>query len=317
MLLRSKFDGIDATPIESLKIKNDSIHIVPNETESNSDMNSALIVNDGKFTFLNLNDCLWNKIHVEKIKKITKFYKDKIDFMALGYSGAGPYPQTYYDQKNDHSKLIKEAKLKENKFINLYKKYCSYFKADLHLPFAGKYILGGKLWDLNKFRGSIDPLKIKKFDKKALILKDFGKNLVDLKIKKIIGERKKVYNISNINKSIKKNRNFMFDYEKDIKININQINFVRLLFAATNKAIRKSEMKCSYRYIFSITEKSKIHSKIILEISKSKFSIKNKINLINKKIINTSEIVIDYRLLYGLLTSIYHWDNAIKLEVII
>ena len=66
--------------------------------------------------------------------------------MALGYSGAGPYPQTYYDQKNDHSKLIKEAKLKENKFINLYKKYCSYFKADLHLPFAGKYILGGKLW---------------------------------------------------------------------------------------------------------------------------------------------------------------------------
>ena len=47
--------------------------------------------------------------------------------MALGYSGAGPYPQTYYDQKNDHSKLIKEAKLKENKFINS-KKYCSYLK---------------------------------------------------------------------------------------------------------------------------------------------------------------------------------------------
>ena len=98
LLLRSKFDGIDATPIESLKIKNDSIHIVPNETESNSDIDSALIVNDGKFTFLNLNDCLWNKIHVE-IKKITKFYKDKIGFMALGYSGAGPYPQTYCDQK--------------------------------------------------------------------------------------------------------------------------------------------------------------------------------------------------------------------------
>ena len=34
----------------------------------------------------------------------------------------------------------------------------------------------------------------------------------------------------------------MFDYKKDIKININQINFVRLLFATTNKAIRKSEM---------------------------------------------------------------------------
>lgn len=310
LLLRSKFDGIDATPIESLKIKNNNIHIVPNDTESNSDIDSALVVNDGKFTFLNLNDCMWNKVHVEKIKEIIKSYKDKVDFMALGYSGAGPYPQTYFDQKKEYGKLISEAKIKEDKFLNLYKKYCSNFKADLHLPFAGKYILGGKLWNLNKFRGSIDPIEIKKFDKKAIILKDFGKNLVDLKTKKIIGAREKSYSSSSINRSIKKNKGFVFDYEKDIKININQINFVRLLFAATNKAIRKSEMKESYRFIFSITEKSKIYSNIILEINKSKFSIKNKTNSINKKITNTSKIIIDYRLLYGLLTSIYHWDNV-------
>ena len=31
----------------------------------------------------------------------------------------------------------------------------------------GKYLLGGKLTNLNKYRGVIDPVEIKKVDKKA------------------------------------------------------------------------------------------------------------------------------------------------------
>lgn len=310
LLMRSKFDGINCTPTENLKIGKNNIHIIPNITESNSDIDSALIVNDGNYTFLNLNDCLWNKSHVKEIKKITNHYKKKIDFMALGHSGAGPYPQTYYDPIKNKKKLLKEAKLKEIKFINLYKRYCSYFDANMHLPFAGKYILGGRLWNINNFRGSIDPLIIKKFDKKAVILKDFGKNLVNLKTKKIYGQRNDAYKNKYFLSAIKKIKNFKFEYENDIKIKINQINFIRLLFAAANKAIKKSEIKGNYRYIFVITEKSKIYSKIMLEVNKSKFVLKNGTNFKNKSIKSTNEIIIDYRLLYGLLTSVYHWDNA-------
>ena len=63
LFIKSKFDIIKTTPIDYFKYKGVNIHIVPNETGSDSDIDSALIVNDKKTTVLNLNDCIWNSSH--------------------------------------------------------------------------------------------------------------------------------------------------------------------------------------------------------------------------------------------------------------
>ena len=54
-------------------------------------------------------------------------------------------------------------------------KYSNFFNAKINLPFAGEYVLGGKLYKLNKYRGVADAIEIKDFDQKqsSLIQVDF------------------------------------------------------------------------------------------------------------------------------------------------
>ena len=49
-------------------------------------------------TLLNLNDCIYNQSHVAKLQKIIKKFTNNIDLVAMAYSAAGPFPQTYYDK---------------------------------------------------------------------------------------------------------------------------------------------------------------------------------------------------------------------------
>ena len=103
LYFKSLSDGIKTTPIDYLRIKNTHIHIVPNMEGSNSDIDSALFIKDNNASILNLNDCTWNHKQNLVLKIINKYDK-KIDLLALGYTEAGPYPQTYYD-------TIKEKKI--------------------------------------------------------------------------------------------------------------------------------------------------------------------------------------------------------------
>ena len=50
----------------------------------------------------------------------------------------------------------------------------SSIEAKVNIPFAGKYILGGKLSDLNEFRGVSDAVEVLQFDPNAIILTDGG-----------------------------------------------------------------------------------------------------------------------------------------------
>ena len=63
-----------------------------------------------------------------------------------------------------------------------------------------------------------------------------------------------------------------------------------------------------YYFIFSITENDKILKKFQCNCLNSEI---NELDL-NKQIFLDfySEIIIDYRCLFGLLTTIYHWNNA-------
>ena len=96
------------------------------------------------------------------------------------------------------------------------------------------------------------------------------------------------------------------NYEKDIKISHNKINFYRIIKKAYDNAILKSELKKNYYFLINITYEKKSVGKFIFNCNKKKFFF----SLYDSKIKPASEIIIDYRYLFGLLTGLYHWNNA-------
>lgn len=120
-----------------------------NKTNGSQQIDSYAFIGDKKHTILNINDCPFELAQIS-LKRSLKEYK-KIDLLLTGYGGAGPYPQCF-----DNLKIIekkKEAILKKNKFLRKAINYIELVKPKFYLPFAGKYVLGGKLSSLNNLKG--------------------------------------------------------------------------------------------------------------------------------------------------------------------
>ena len=172
-----------------------SIKIVPNQTGSSSDIDSALIVasNKSKKAVLNVNDCIYNDDFYEKINEVKM--QDGLEFtlFCLGYTGAGPFPQTYYSPILEKKKLLDLAAKKKQQFFDRYLKAISKIDSIKRFPFAGKYILKGDLSILNKYRGVADALEVKDIDKDAIVLDDGGNSYFDLENIKCSSERQEYY----------------------------------------------------------------------------------------------------------------------------
>ena len=126
---------------------------------------------------------------------------------------------------------------------------------------------------------------------------------------KVINERKSLYDKKDLLKRYNEISNIKYDYEKEIFIDSSKINFERLLKGAAKNAGKKNEIEGNYNYIFSVLEKNKSIYK--------RFHLKTEDSTIKEIYINEklelkqyTEIFIDYRVLYGLLTSVYHWNNV-------
>ena len=302
-----KFDGFEIEPIKKASFGKTSIHILPNLTGSLSDIDSALLVNYDKETLLNLNDCVWSDNHVKELQGCIKKYCSKLDLLLLGYTGAGPFPQTYYD-RSDLKKLTEKTEQKKEQFFKRYKRYCEAFPAKRRLSFAGKYLLGGGLAYMNEYRGIADAFEVKDFDSDVIILQDFGEGVLNLTNNYIFKQRTHKYSDFELKKRIEDISKNSLDYGKGIKISYDKINFERLIKESYKKALQKSEAKELYCFNLNIQKKSETIDQFLFGIHEDSLerNIKRKIDL------NTpySSISIDYRYLFGLLTGVYHWNNA-------
>ena len=304
---RALFDGFNPTPVKEKFIGNTRVVIKPNYTDSISDIDSALYIYDGnaKKSFLNLNDCLYKEELVKDFKRTIKMDTNKLDFLALGYMGAGPYPQTFFEI-DDTLRLKSEAEKKKQKFFENYSKFTSSFDAEFNLPFAGEYFLGGKLSKLNDFRGNPDALEVKNFDDRAVTLCPGGS--VNLISKEIQDERSEPLDKNELKDYLEKISKNKMKYENDINIQFSDINFARLLKSATKKAHSKLEYEDDYSFIFSIKENNIIKKRFSCDVQN--LTVEEVKDIKDLNINYYSEIIIDYRYLFGLLTTIYHWDNA-------
>ena len=111
-------------------------------------IDSAMVVESDGFVAFNANDNTPDTFACEKI--IERF--GRVDLAMLNYNAAGPYPSCF-------NNLSEDEKINEHK-NNLIRNYeyllenLKVLKPKIMLPFAGAYVLGGKLSYKNKYLGT-------------------------------------------------------------------------------------------------------------------------------------------------------------------
>ncbi len=111
-------------------------------------IDSAMVVQNDDITAINFND---NTPTVDSCRKLREKFK-KVDLAMINYNAAGPYPSCF-------DNLTEAEKIGENNSILLRNyDYMVSLVNELQplyvLPFAGAYILGGKLFYKNKYLGT-------------------------------------------------------------------------------------------------------------------------------------------------------------------
>jgi UDP-MurNAc hydroxylase len=293
-------DGIPFEIVkEEMAIGKTVFKIFPNETGSASDVDSIFAIKFEDHGVLNLND---NPFNEPLLNEVLRFHP-QYQIALLPYTGAGPYPQTYY---SDTETLKTKADAKKKDFFQRYLVLRDKINPLVSIPFAGKYLLGGDKTKLNAFRGVADPVEVLGFDPRAIVLEDGGTSSIDTVNLKPNSSRTTPYPKEAIEKRLSHIKTAAMAYERHIQLPSQLIPWKRLLPKAYQNALRYSEAETDYFFClkFSPSEffvmncrKDSKFGQFCEELQLAQYSPR-------------SVILIDYRYLFGLLTSIYHWNNA-------
>ena len=145
----------------------DNVHfkVFSSQESSESDegkqtaIDTYCLINDGKHTFVNTNDNFIENIESD-LHKIKEEYGD-IDFLANVYTSASCYPQTTLSLSGDE---LEKEKNRVTKWC--YDRSATLIKAlnpKYYMPFAGFYLLSGKLSHLNNKRVNSCPYEAKQY----------------------------------------------------------------------------------------------------------------------------------------------------------
>ena len=107
-------DGFSPIETDIYETENTILEIIPADLGNITDIDSALIVFDkaNKKTLLNTNDCIYDEpLFISYKESVNKYSKD-LDIATIGYTGAGPYPQMFYDE-SEKTELLEEADKKK------------------------------------------------------------------------------------------------------------------------------------------------------------------------------------------------------------
>lgn len=285
-----------------LKLGQTVVSVFPHETGSPSDIDSACLIEyfaeDRVHRVLNINDCVFDPIFLSNFSKF-----EQVDILLLSYTGAGPYPQTYFEL--DDPELLVAAKSKKDQFIDQYLKIAEVVPAKVRIPFAGQYLLGGSLSHLNSYRGVSDSYEIGQIDNSAVILNDY-EGSIDTVSFTATGTKKRLTNAEEIDQRLKEITKQPMVYESIPEWMISNKILVSLLSSALIRASRKSECNQDYFFCFKLPEgnsavfNARKNSGMSLVVTEDELDA----------YLPRSEVTIDHRYLFGLLTGVFHWNNA-------
>lgn len=292
-------DGIPHQIFSHMKIGSTEFKIFPNELSS-YDVDSALVVKMDKLNVVNMNDNLFNQV---QLKNICDYVNGNVFLSLISYTGAGAYPQTYH---TDEKILTLKAEEKKNSFFERFKSMRDILNPRYILPFAGKYHLGGRLTALNKFRGVADAVEVLSFCERSFVLDDGGEAFFDLETKKASALRTQKYSEKDLQLFYDSISDQKFDSDfKFANLKVEDLPLTRLLRSAYDRAIKKSLVTTPYFFIFKLPDSKQV----VISLNKNEPFFEINTNTI-EGYLPRSEIQVDSRYLFGLLTCIYHWNNA-------
>ena len=285
-----------------LKLGQTVVSVFPHETGSPSDIDSACLIEyfaeDRVHRVLNVNDCVFDPIFLSNFSKF-----EQVDILLLSYTGAGPYPQTYFEL--DDPELLVAAKSKKDQFIDQYLKIAEVVPAKVRIPFAGQYLLGGSLSQLNSYRGVSDSYEIGQIDNSAVILNDY-EGSIDTVSFTATGTKKRLTNAEEIDQRLKEITKQPMVYESIPEWMISNKILVSLLSSALIRASRKSECNQDYFFCFKLPEGNSAVFNARKNSGMSLVVTEDELDAYFPR----SEVTIDHRYLFGLLTGVFHWNNA-------
>jgi len=295
----SKRMDIDQIPHEIVSesfVGGTRLSLIPNEREW-FDVDSALILQHGGHSVVNMNDNFFTQSQINRINEIAP----SVQIALLPYTGAGPYPHTYYDIG---STLIEKASMKRQQFFDRYLRLRDALKPEATIPFAGKYYLGGHLHSLNPYRGVSDAVEVNGFDPTAMVLQDGGNAWVDTKSLQPSAVRNELYDLKDLemftSSLSKKPMHYEIFFEN---LNILDIPFEEMLTVAYKNAIQKFTYQEDYWFCLKLHE-----GWFMMNCNTNNPACR--IEKDSPQVVPRSEIYIDLRYLYGLLDGTYHWANA-------
>jgi UDP-MurNAc hydroxylase len=300
-----KADGFAPTVVrQEIQIGKTTLNIIPHDTGGYSDIDSALVLKFNtrgrNHVLVNMNDIVYDDSITKKIKEIA----GEIDILLCGFTGAGPYPQTYYQLED--TKLTEQAENKKQIFLERYQSLVRTMGARKNIPFAGKYLLGGRLAKLNGLRGVADPVEVLRVDKNAVVLED---RVGEINTKTLEANicRTKAYTQLAIDAKISDIQNAKFAYEAFVSDDaITNLPLKRLLRIAYKNAISRSEVHRDFYLLIALPNNERACMNVNAASNEEIKFVSLKATLPEPRY----EINIDPRYLYGLLTLMFHWNNA-------
>jgi UDP-MurNAc hydroxylase len=111
-------------------------------------IDTLCVIDNGKQSILNTNDCPFDL--AKPTLNIVKNQYPQIDFLLVGYAGAGPFPQCFVLPENE---MLEFGQKKKDQFLAQGLNFINEIRPKYVMPFAGTYVLGGKYAILQNFRG--------------------------------------------------------------------------------------------------------------------------------------------------------------------
>jgi hypothetical protein len=230
-----------------------------------------------------------------------------VSFALLPYGGATGHPQTYIFPSE--AELIAAAQVKERHFLDVFHSYIDVLNPRAVLPFAGQYWLGGPLAALNPYRGMPDAIAAAaEVGSGGVVLADGGHAFFDLDTMKASSVRTEPYDTAAVDHYLATLEFPGYAYERELRFDANRsLPLIPLLNAALRRARERFPIVDPCWVCLGARRRGDF---LCFDVAGSDdvstFKDQSALEHLTPRI----ELFIDDRYLFGLLTRLYHWNNA-------
>jgi len=289
--------GIEHEVLEELTIGETKLALILSGAGPPSSIDSALAMRWKDHSVINFNDNPGGEVQLGQLND----FCGSVDIALLPYAGAGAWPQTYFERGPE---LLAAAERKKHSAFDRYKRIAAALDPKVRIPFAGKYILGGQLHELNPLRGVPDAVEVLEFDPQAVVLADGGEAWIDTLTHTPSVARTEPHDPAAVAAYAASLADHEMDYERDFReLDLATVAFDTLFARAYERAHSRSTCESDWFFCIACGERW-----FVLNANRHTPELYTFDDV--SELTPRSEIRIDARYLYGLLTAAYHWNNA-------